>query len=145
MMSEFEPNPVTKAESVNEANPPVVPEPAAEVTNRTDAGHWHAEAGRKGARRRHQLIQAGRLYEKEHGLTKGRQRVRQLIEQGKLYEQEHGLHPTRQRRGRLSRAERDNLLATLLRCLTRLAKPSFRGELIRLVESLPPEESRRAA
>lgn len=49
MMSEFEPNPVTKAESVNEANPPVVPEPAAEVTNRTDAGHWHAEAGRKGA------------------------------------------------------------------------------------------------
>lgn len=30
-------------------------------------------------------------------------------------------------------------------CLTRLAKPSFRGELIRLVESLPPEESRRAA
>src|SRR5205085_1980988 len=52
---------------------------------------WHAEAGRKGARRVHQLIQRGLLYEQEHGLKRGRQRLRQLIELGKLYEQEHGL------------------------------------------------------
>src|SRR5205085_4246998 len=49
-----------------------------------EAGDWHAEAGRKGARRVHQLIQEGKLYEQEHGLTSGRQRLRQLIELGKL-------------------------------------------------------------
>src|SRR5690348_11438892 len=54
---------------------------------------WQARAGREGARRVHQLIQAGRLYEQEHGLKRGRQRLRQLIELGKLYEQEHGLRP----------------------------------------------------
>src|SRR5258707_2376911 len=37
----------------------------------------YAVAGRKGARRIHQLIQHGRLYEKEHGLKRGRQRIRQ--------------------------------------------------------------------
>ena len=48
----------------------------------------HAEAGRKGARCIHQLIQQGKLYEREHNLKPGRQRLRQLIEEGKLYEQE---------------------------------------------------------
>src|SRR4051794_33773132 len=46
---------------------------------------WHADAGRKGAQRIHQLIQQGRQYEQEHGLKRGRQRLRQLIEEGKLY------------------------------------------------------------
>src|SRR5271156_1644557 len=50
---------------------------------------WHAEAGRKGAQRIHQLIEEGRLYEKEHGLKRGRQRLRQLIELGEGYEHEH--------------------------------------------------------
>src|SRR3954451_1688737 len=57
----------------------------------------HAEAGRKGARRIHQLIQEGKLYEQEHGFKRGRQRLRQLIEEGKLYEEEHGLHQRKKR------------------------------------------------
>src|SRR5947209_15668842 len=66
------------------------------------AAHWHANAGRKGALRIHQLIQEGRLYEQEHGLKSGRQRLRQLIELGKRYEDEHGVRPKR-RPSRLSR------------------------------------------
>jgi hypothetical protein len=129
--------------------PPVEPEVAAEAAHANGTAGpegWHAQAGRKGARRVHQLIQAGRLYEQEHGLKRGRQRLRQLIELGKLYEQEHGLRPARAKtRGRLSRLERDELLATLLQCLVRLAKPSFRAELRRLVEALPRDEGGRAA
>jgi hypothetical protein len=103
-----------------------------------ETGRWHAEAGRKGAHRLHQLIQEGKLYEQEHGLKRGRQRRRQLIELGKLYEQEHGLRPdgNTQRAKHLSRLERDEVLATLLRCLLRIAKPSFRAELVRLIEAL---------
>src|SRR6516164_7630243 len=71
--------------------------------NGTDVGpagppRWHVEAGRKGARRIHQLIEQGKLYEQEHGLKSGRQRLRQLIQEGKLYEQEHGLRGTRKPR-----------------------------------------------
>src|SRR5439155_8194418 len=55
-----------------------VQEPLAVEPNR------HVEAGRKGARRVHELIERGRLYEQEHGLTRGRQRLRQLLEEGKL-------------------------------------------------------------
>ena len=108
---------------------------------------WHARAGREGARRVHQLIQAGRLYEQEHGLKRGRQRLRQLIELGKLYEQEHGLRPTRaKKRGqRLSRLGRQELMATLLECLVRIAKPSFRAELTRLAQTLMQESNGRAA
>jgi hypothetical protein len=107
----------------------------------------HARAGRKGARRVHQLIQEGRLYEQEHGLKRGRQRLRQLIELGKLYEQEHGLRPEPRKKGseRLSRVGRQELLATLLECLVRIAKPSFREELQRLAESLSREEKGHAA
>src|SRR5438105_1857974 len=54
-----------------------------EGVNGAAARRWHAEAGRKGAHRVHQLIQEGRLYEQEHGLKRGRQRLRQLIELGK--------------------------------------------------------------
>ena len=118
-----------------------------------ESRRWHAEAGRKGARRIHELIEAGKLYEREHGLKRGRQRLRQLIELGKLYEQEHGLQPAprkRRRSARLSPAGREEVLATLLECLLRIAKPSFRAELTRLVEALQgveqaPDEQAHAA
>jgi hypothetical protein len=106
-------------------------------------GAWRTEAGRKGAKRVHQLIEAGKRYEEEHGLKRGRQRLRQLIELGKLYEQEHGTRPVVKRRKgrRLSKIERDEVIATLLGCLTRMVKPSFRPELERLAEALNHETS----
>jgi hypothetical protein len=124
-------------------SPPVEAEVTIPHTNGVHDGDRHARAGREGARRVHQLIREGRLYEQEHGLKRGRQRLRQLIEMGKLYEQEHGLRPARPRkRGRrLSRLGRQELLATLLDCLLRIAKPSFRQELERLVERLQQEEN----
>jgi hypothetical protein len=120
--------------------------PAAEGAS-PDVGRWHAEAGRKGARRVHQLIEEGKLYEKEHGLKRGRQRLRQLLELGKLYEQEHGLRPVhRRKRGeRLSGMGREELLESFLQCLLRIAKPSFRAELLRLIEKLHHTESGHAA
>src|SRR5262245_38642821 len=134
----------------------IVPHPAVDAVEQhieapvgpaNDTQDWHAEAGRKGAHRIHQLIEAGRRYEAEHGLKSGRQRLRQLIELGKLYEQEHGLHQAApKRRGkRLSRMEREETLATLLDCLVRIAKPSFRPELPRLGEVLPGKDNGRAA
>ncbi len=107
----------------------------------------HARAGRKGAHRVHQLIQEGRLYEQEHGLKSGRQRLRQLIELGKLYEQDHGLRPTRPntRGQRLSRTDREELVSTLLHCLLRMVKPSFRPELARLVQALEETTDGHAA
>lgn len=107
---------------------------------------WHADAGRKGALRVQQLIEQGKLYEKEHGLKRGRQRIRQLIELGKLYEKEHGLRPRRpgKRGDRLGRGQRKELLNTLLRCLVRIAKPSFRGELSRLAKELHGDEGQAA-
>jgi len=111
------------------------------------AADWHADAGRKGAARVHQLIELGRRYEAEHGLKKGRQRLRQLIELGKRYEKEHELLPlpARERTERLNRADRDELLGTLLDCLLHVAKPSFRPQLERLVEALQHEEAGSAA
>jgi hypothetical protein len=112
-----------------------------------DTAHWHAEAGRKGGRRVHQLIEQGRLYEKEHGLKRGRQRLRQLLELGKMYEKEHGLKPElpRPRRQRLSRGEREQLLRTLLQCLLHIARPSFRAPLEQLVEALAADDTHHAA
>jgi len=144
---------------VDDRTPPTEPAPVAEVpvdhvpeTAPEADGHdevngvWRAEAGRKGAKRVHQLIQAGKLYEQEHGLKSGRQRLRQLIELGKLYEAEHGNSPSgKKRRGtRLSREERDEVVATLLKCLVRIAKPSFRTELGKLAEALSPEKNQAA-
>jgi hypothetical protein len=40
---------------------------------------------------------------------------------------------------------REELLATLLECLVRIAKPSFRAELQRLAEALAKEEKGHAA
>jgi hypothetical protein len=116
-------------------------------TNGVEANHWRTEAGRKGARRVHQLIQEGLLYEQEHGLKSGRQRLRQLIELGKVYEQEHGVRPERprKRRQRLARMVREELLSTLLDCLVRIAKPSFRSELEQLVGTLHPADKSHAA
>jgi hypothetical protein len=93
----------------------------------------HAEAGRKGAQRVHQLIQQGRLYEQEHGLKRGRQRLRQLLEEGKLYEQEHGVRP---RRKRTVRQSSEQLVAGLLHSLVRLAKPRYRAELLEVLQAL---------
>ena len=117
---------------------PVETEHHPEGVNGTGERTWRHAAGRKGARRIHELIEAGKRYEEEHGLKSGRQRLRQLIELGKLYEEEHQIRPAkRKRRGqRLNKAERDEVVATLLQCLLRIAKPSFRAELTRLAESL---------
>jgi len=139
------PEAVSAPSKADEAPP--APEQAEERNGSApDGQHWHAEAGRKGARRVHQLIKEGKLYEQEHGLKSGRQRLRQLLELGKLYEQEHGMRPAprKQRGERLSRGEREELLATLLGCLLRLAKPSFRAELVRLVEALSKESEPEA-
>ena len=111
-------------------------------------GTWRKEAGRKGAHRIHELIEAGKRYELEHGLKSGRQRLRQLIELGKVYEQEHGRKPAvKERKGRrLSKMERDEVIATLLSCLVRMVKPSFRPELERLAAALNNEpEATQAA
>ena len=139
--------PPTEPAPVAEVPVDHVPEPhAVEELHDEANGVWRAEAGRKGAKRVHQLIQAGKLYEAEHGLKSGRQRLRQLIELGKLYEAEHGQRPAgKKRRGtRLSRQERDEVVATLLQCLVRIAKPSFRAELGKLAEALAPEKSQAA-
>ena len=112
-----------------------------------EARDRRAEAGRKGAYRVHQLIREGKLYEQEHGLKRGRQRLRQLIELGKLYEQEHSVRPIRKNAGRerLSRTDREDILATFLRCLVRLAKPSFRGKLRELSKRLADVPTDHAA
>src|SRR5687768_6122726 len=47
------------------------PDPV-EGKEQTESEKWHAEAGRKGAHRLHQLMKLGLLYEKEHGLKRGR-------------------------------------------------------------------------
>lgn len=92
----------------------------------------HVEAGRKGAHRVHQLIEQGRLYEQEHGLKRGRQRLRQLLQEGKLYEQEHGVGPRRRPR----RVSSDQVVRRLLDSLVRIARPSYRAHLLRLIEVL---------
>jgi hypothetical protein len=140
--------PPTEPTPVTEVPVDFVPEtlPVDENGHDEANGVWRAEAGRKGAKRVHQLIQAGKLYEQEHGLKSGRQRLRQLIELGKLYEAEHGNTPAgKKRRGtRLSRQERDEVVATLLRCLVKIAKPSFRAELGKVAEALSPEKTQAA-
>src|SRR5262245_48502527 len=96
----------------------------------------HVEAGRKGAKRFHQLVEYGKLYEQEHGLKRGRQRLRQLIEEGKLYEQEHGLSPRRTRKGRVSHKQ---VIRRFFDALMRMSRPSYRPQLARIVELLESE------
>jgi hypothetical protein len=98
----------------------------------------HVEAGRKGALRVHELIQRGRLYEREHGLKRGRQRLRQLIEEGKRYEAEHGLSPQR-RRARGLRMSPNQRLRRLFDALLPLVKPAYRSRLAQLVQALEAE------
>jgi hypothetical protein len=135
------------AATVDETPTQVAEHPPVETNGVHDEPTWRNEAGRKGAKRVHQLIEAGRRYEEEHGLKSGRQRLRQLIELGKLYEEEHGVRPAhKERRGtRLSRAERDEVLATFFECLVKMAKPSFRTELARLAGALSNVEKGQAA
>lgn len=95
----------------------------------------HAEAGRKGAQRIHELIQRGRLYEQEHGLKRGRQRLRQLIEEGKRYEEEHGLKD-RKHRPRGTRMSGEQRLRRFLDALLPLTKPVVRPRLVRLIQAL---------
>jgi hypothetical protein len=148
MFDQQEPIAFVPAETAQTPLSPVLVEPEPEPTaNGVAPERWQARAGREGARRVHQLIEEGRLYEKEHGLKRGRQRLRQLIELGKLYEQEHGLRPARTKKHgkRLSRLGRQELMTTLLQCLLRIARPSFRNELSRLVEALEREANGHAA
>jgi hypothetical protein len=114
------------------AAPEAVPGTA---NGRNGAANRHAEAGRKGGRRFHELIQRGQLYEQEHGLKRGRQRLRQLIEEGKLYEQEHGLSP-KGRRTRRSRVSGEQLVRRVFEALVRLSKPSYRPHLLRALQAL---------
>jgi hypothetical protein len=119
-----------------------VNEPIPTTDHTEERFNQHAEAGRKGAQRIHQLIQHGRLYEREHGLKPGRQRLRQLIEEGKLYEKEHGLksESKRARGTRRPRVTAEQLLKTLLQSLLRLAKPVHRSRILELVHALESED-----
>jgi hypothetical protein len=129
-----------------EVAPASVPDETAERYNGNlnEAVIWHAEAGRKGARRVHQLIQHGLLYEQEHGLTRGRQRLRQLIEEGKLYEQEHRLGSEKPKRRR-PRVDRDQLVGTFVSALLRLVKPAYRGQLAQALQILEDEGKEKAS
>jgi hypothetical protein len=132
-----QPVPETEAAvPVAEVAPPVL---ANGIAAPEESAGWRTEAGRKGARRIHELINHGKLYEQEHGLKSGRQRLRQLIEEGKLYEQEHGLNGGRRRRARPPRASGEQLLTSLLQTLLRLTKPRFRKDVTRLLEALQNE------
>jgi hypothetical protein len=121
---------------VNNPDEPVSPPEVASVNSTVSVSNAHAEAGRKGARRIHQLIQQGRQYEREHSLKPGRQRLRQLIEEGKLYEQEHGLRP---RKGHRPRMSHEQTLKTFLQSLLRVLKPAYRAQLLGLMQALEAE------
>ncbi len=88
-------------------------------------------AGRLGARRVHELIQLGREYEREHGLTPGRQRLRQLIQLGRRYEVEHGLAKPKPRRRKKADAWKDFVTA-----LARVVKPAYRPAVEQMVAAL---------
>jgi hypothetical protein len=111
-------------------------------TQSTAHGRWHAEAGRKGAQRVHQLIEQGKLYEREHGLKRGRQRLRQLLAEGKLYEQEHGVTPATERTSRKRRPRRssEEVLRDLLQAVLPLTRPAYREPIARLIQALEPAE-----
>ncbi len=129
--------PQTSPASTPTEEPGRAPEAVPQEPNGHDAARWHVEAGRKGARRVHQLIRLGRLYEQEHGLKRGRQRLRQLIEEGRLYEQEHGLSGQQEKRP--PRMSREQALETFFEALARLAKPSVRKRLLQLLQALETE------
>jgi len=131
-----EPEAVVTAHPVEDVIPQVTENAPAADTTPTPSRY--AEAGRKGARRIHQLIQEGRLYEKEHGLKRGRQRIRQLIELGKVYEEEHGLRPVPADTlpDRVARLSEEDALQTFLHALLPLVKPAYRGRLAEAVKGL---------
>jgi hypothetical protein len=106
-----------------------------------DARSRRVEAGRKGGRRAHELLERGLLYEREHGLKRGRQRVRQLIQQGRLYEQEHGLAPAGRRSAGKARVSGEQALVGLLQYVHRLAQPRFRPRIAQLIDALVVERN----
>lgn len=110
-----------------------------EIHGKAENETWHAEAGRKGAHRLHQLMQLGLLYEKEHGLKRGRQRIRQLVQEGRLYEQEHGL--SKPRRKRRSRLAGDQLVQSFFRTLLPMLKPSYRDKVSKMLENLGKQDA----
>jgi hypothetical protein len=114
---------------VNETPPtpepvPVPPTPAVDPVR--------AAAGRLGARRRQELTELGRQYEREHGLTPGRQRLRQLIQLGKRYESEHGSRVAKPRR----RRTKGDAWAEFLAALAQVVKPAYRPAVEKLVAAL---------
>src|SRR5262245_42267868 len=114
------------------------PVPAEQEATASEPGglpNRRVEAGRKGARRIHQLIERGKRYEQEHGLKGGRQRLRQLIEEGKLYEREHGLDAGG-RRARAARPSREEVVKQFLESLVQIVKPAYRPHLGRLLRAL---------
>ncbi len=124
----------------------IAPEPAAQGHTEAPvapdpAFNQHSEAGRKGARRIHQLIEQGKLYEREHGLKPGRQRLRQLIQEGKLYEQEHGLKvgSKRAREGRRTRISNEQQFKNFLQALLRVTKPTYRARLLDVLQAIEGE------
>jgi hypothetical protein len=100
-------------------------------------------AGRLGGKRAHELVELGRKYEAEYGLTPGRQRLRQLAQLGRRYEQEHGLRAKpvkRQRRQSPAEAWEQFLVA-----LARVVKPTHRESVEKLVAALKAEPPAQAA
>lgn len=143
-----QPEPVNRVAGAVTPPEPVAAEPDQPATVPLEGVNWHAEAGRKGARRVHQLIQAGRLYEQEHGLKPGRQRLRQLIAQGRLYEQEHGLSNGHRAGGRRpAKLSHRQSLKLFLQLLVRVTKPGFREQLLKVLQDLesPPAELKEGA
>lgn len=118
-------------DSVPESTP--LPEPA-ETPAPVDPAR--SAAGRRGGERFHQLVQLGREYEREHGLTQGRQRQRQLVQLGRRYEQEHGLAASPRRRKRRGDAWQEFVTA-----LARVVKPAHRGAVEQLAAALRAAEA----
>jgi hypothetical protein len=120
-------------EPVSETPPPPVTVPVETVSVPTPppVDPVRAAAGRLGARRRQELTELGRQYEREHGLTPGRQRLRQLIQLGKRYESEHGLRVVKPRR----RAKGDTW-TEFLAVLAWVVKPAYRPAVEKLIAAL---------
>ena len=137
--------PQQAAEPQQVAEGPVVdaaPEPQAETlpapVRAVDPAR--SAAGRRGGQRVNRLVELGREYEREKGLTPGRQRLRQLIQLGKRYELEHGLHAAKPRR-----RPKGDAWAEFVAALARVVKPAHRPAVERLAASLRPDAEGRAA
>lgn len=140
-MSEFDlpeagspvPDHVTVETPVDLATPMPVEQPTASAKVADPA---RSAAGRLGGKRAHELVELGRRYEAEHGLTPGRQRLKQLAQLGRRYEQEHGLRPKPVKRRRRTSAEAWEEFVT---ALSRVVKPAHRAAVEKLAAALKSE------